>query len=308
MGFTRSFATGAYVVLIGLSLAVACRGEAPLQPSQIVTPVPLLEATVAAIPAPKKPEETLTIVPTQTETPKPSLEATVAATPMPSPSPTPAATSTPAAEKETKVYYTQFKEVKGIYVKASGEVNPAALDAAAKIIEIMLQGRADIATTLSVKKAELAIIPKDKYATTLPEFMYLAGKKDANGNPYDSFNIRGLGAVPGQPVTATSEENLLKLPGDPFRREDITFHEFGHAIMNLTFTQQDNTRWTQIYQTAKSGNVFPRAFALTNKDECFAELTQSYFGVNNEIGKADAIREKLPDAFTFLQEIYGKRP
>lgn len=169
----------------------------------------------------------------------------------------------------------------------------------------MLRGRDDIRGRLVQQEAALAIIPKDSFVTELPEFAWLSGQTDRNGNAYDSFAIRGLGAVRGQPVTATSEENLLGLAGDPFRAESIAHHEFAHAVMNLGFTAADLGRWTQIYDAAVQNGTFPGTFAMVHQDEYFAELTQSYFSVNNEIGGPTAIQSADPDAFGFLEEVYS---
>ena len=143
-------------------------------------------------------------------------------------------------------YYTQFRDASGITVKAPSVVDPRALDVAVQVVEQMLRGRDDIRGRLVQQEAALAIIPKASFVTELPEFAGLSGRIDRNGNAYDSFAIRGLGAVRGQPVSATSEENLLGLPGDPFWAESIAHHEFAHAVMNLGFTTDDLDRWTQI--------------------------------------------------------------
>jgi hypothetical protein len=169
----------------------------------------------------------------------------------------------------------------------------------------MLKGREDIRVRLVERKAALAIIPKGSYITALPEFASLSGKKDPNGSAYDSFAVRGAGAVIGQPVTATAEENLLKLPGDPFAAESVTHHEFAHAIMNLGFTEADHREWKAIYKAAADNKLFPGAFAMTNPDEYWAELSQSYFSVNNEINGPELIREKDPAATAFLVKVYG---
>ncbi|MFQ5974021.1 MAG: hypothetical protein ACE5Q3_16975, partial [Alphaproteobacteria bacterium] len=45
--------------------------------------------------------------------------------------------------------------------------------------------------------------------------------------------------------------------------------------------------------------------AMTNDNEYFAELSQSYFAVNSEIGGPEAIKGKDPDAFAFLEAVYS---
>jgi hypothetical protein len=201
--------------------------------------------------------------------------------------------------------YARSDTARGITIKAPAAVDPKALDCAKGVLEQMLNGREDIRVRLVERKAALAIIPRNAYLTALPEFASLAGQKDPNGNPYDSFAVRGAGAVLGQPVTATAEENLLKLPGDRFAAESVTHHEFAHAIMNLGFTEADHRRWKAIFNAASDKKLFPGAFAMTNPDEYWAELSQSYFSVNNEINDPKLIREKDPTAAAFLDEVYG---
>lgn len=208
----------------------------------------------------------------------------------------------PAAEDK---YYAQFDFAYGIEIKASNIVDPKALIEAKRIITMMLKDvRPDIKNRLVAKKAALAIIPRDKFVTSLPEFSYLSGKTDVNGNPYDSFKIRGLGAK-GRPVTATSEENLLKLPNDTFKAEDITVHEFAHAVMNLGFTFADFEKINDLYKNAVKKGYFRGTFAMVRIDEFWAELTQSFFSVNNEIGGPEQILAQDYDSYNYLKQIYN---
>ena len=202
-------------------------------------------------------------------------------------------------------YYSRIESIFEIAIKAPASVHPEALIRAKEIIRMMLQDiRPDIRERLASKGASLAIIPKSQYVTALPEFSYLSGRRDVNGNAYDSFKVRGLGAK-SQPVSATSEENLLKLPDDPFKAEDITVHEFAHAIMNLGFAKEDIDKVTSLYKYALEKNLFVGSFAMVRLDEFWAELSQSFFNVNNEIGGPDDIGSQLPEALEFLRAIYS---
>ena len=211
----------------------------------------------------------------------------------------------PSAGVGQPLSHPRSDTARGITIKAPAAVDPKALERAKEVIEQMLSGREDIRVRLVERKAALAIIPKGSYITALPEFASLSGKKDPNGNPYDSFAVRGAGAVIGQPVTATAEENLLKLPGDPFAAESVAHHEFAHAVMNLGFTEVDHGEWKAIFRAAADRRLFPGAFAMSNADEYWAELSQSYFSVNNEINGPKLIQEKDPTAAAFLEKVYG---
>jgi hypothetical protein len=212
--------------------------------------------------------------------------------------------TTNAETLKQEKYYTQFISVLGIEIKAPPSVDPRALHKAEEIIYMMLVDiRPDIKERLVAKKAALAIIPRDKFVTSLPEFSHLSGKIDINGNPYDSFKIRGLGAK-SQPVSATSEENLLNLSNDPFEAEDITVHEFAHAVMNLGFSSEDIRKINDLYVNARADGKFRGTFAMSRVDEFWAELSQSYFSVNNEIGGPDQILTNDPNSYKFLKQIY----
>ena len=193
-------------------------------------------------------------------------------------------------------------------IKAPESVAPQALQNAQVVVAQMLSGRPGIRDRLASQVAAVAIIPRDAYVTVLPEFSYLSGRLDRNREPYDSVcHPRGLGGVTGQtrPATATSEENILMLPGDPFAGESILHHEFAHAIMNMGFTDEDRERWSTIYEEAVAAGRFRDTFAITRPDEYFAELSQAYFSFNDEIGDPADILAEDPNAHAFLRDVYG---
>ena len=210
-------------------------------------------------------------------------------------------------------YYKQFLNFQGITIKATGKVDPEAMYTAADIVDVMLDGRDDLPKCLANTGAGLAIIPKDEYITTVPEFAFLKGKidkKDPNmDRPYDAFIIRGQGGARGQPVAATAEENLLRLPNDPLGFVDVTIHEFAHSIQEICFTQGDHERWNRFYSEARQANAFPGAYAMVDTREFFAVLTTVYFGATTELGDKARVRKTLEDDFPgvwgFLEEIYG---
>lgn len=321
-------------LITAVLLIAACSRPAP-PPTPIEAPELELESTATAAPTetPKRsptpsPTPTLTATPLYTATPTltpmasptapatptgtPEASPTAPATPTPNPTVTPVASATPAAT-ETPLptpsatpipYYAQFEDAEGIVIKSGAAVDSAALETAREIIVEMLSGDQEVRARLVTAGAAVSIIPRDAFVTTLPEFSQLSGRLDRNGNPYDSYTIRGLGAVPGQPVTATSEENLLGLPGDPFRAESVLHHEFAHAINNLGFDPTMRAKWFEIYENAVQEGRFPGTFAMTHPDEYFAELSQSFFSVNNEIGGPAAVLDEDPAAYEFLQAIY----
>jgi hypothetical protein len=67
----------------------------------------------------------------------------------------------------------------------------------------------------------------------------------------------------------------------------------------------DHGEWKAIFRAAADRRLFPGAFAMSNADEYWAELSQSYFSVNNEINGPKLIQEKDPTAAAFLEKVYG---
>jgi hypothetical protein len=203
----------------------------------------------------------------------------------------------------------------GILIKAPASVDGGALTAAAVIVTQMLGNvRSDIRARLMASKAAIAITPKDRYVTALPEFARQSGRKDGTGREYDSFNIRGLGAVVGQSVTATAEENLLHLSGDTMKGMSVTHHEFAHAVMNLGFNRADRKAWTKIYRNGEANILFKDCgtegdFAMHNPDEYWAVLSTAYFSRNWPVLNTPAIILSHDSAaYEFLRKIYGPPP
>ena len=211
-------------------------------------------------------------------------------------------------------YYTQFLSVKSVVIKATGKVDPDAMFVGGDIVDVMLSGREDISDCMADVGGGLAIIPKDEYVTTLPEYAYLKGRSDFTGRTYESFQLRGLGGVKGQPVSSTSEESLLSLDIDehPYGRFPfdslITVHEYAHGIQNLCFTQDDHERWNGFYDAAKRAGIFPGTHMMHDVMEFFAVFSTAYFEVTDEIGRGagrSTVKADYPKIFESLEEIYG---
>ena len=132
-------------------------------------------------------------------------------------------------------------------MKADGTVDPAAVEAGSEIVAAMLSGREDLARCMARSRAELAIIPRDRTLTSLPDYAHLKGTVDFTGRSRDTYDLRGVGAVPGLPVSSTAEEQVLgnlgpEHPYQPYRGL-VTVHEFAHGIQNLCFTAEDHEEW-----------------------------------------------------------------
>ena len=208
-------------------------------------------------------------------------------------------------------YYRQFISVNGVTVKAGETVDPAAVEAGAEIVAAMLSGRQDIVQCMSRRGGDLAIIPRDQVNTDLPEFAHLSGTMDFTGRRRDTFEIRGLGGVAGQPVSSAAEEQLLgnwesQHPWYPYRGLMAT-HEYAHAVQNLCFAQEDHEQWNKFYEEALDANLYPDSHMMADVNEFFAVFSTGYFEVTWELGD-DTTREDLKDRFPMifqaLDEIY----
>ena len=199
-------------------------------------------------------------------------------------------------------YYTQFLAVEGITVKASNRVRSVSMYNAAGVVETMMTSlREDIRECLVRTVAGLAITPLGEYITTVPEFTPQRGSVDF---------AAGVGAVKGQPVSGVNEDTLL---GGSDAWLGATFHEFGHSVQNLCFTNDDHKEWNRLYREAQQANLFPGAYGMTNSDEFFAEFSMSYFEKPYVVQShwsddEELTRQKLsgdvPEIFSFLENVY----
>ena len=201
--------------------------------------------------------------------------------------------------------------MEGVTVKAAAHVDPAALQAAAHIMDVMLDGREDIAECMADAGAGMLIVPKDDYITALPEYAHLKGKVDytdpTRERPYDGPNavIRGQGGHPGQPNASSSEEYLLRSPIDPIN----SAHEYAHSVQNICFTSEDEAKWSAFYDAARQVNAFPDAYAMLTIYEFWAVLSTVYLDASYELGHRAEVRSlletDLPGIWNFLKAVYG---
>ena len=209
-------------------------------------------------------------------------------------------------------YYRQLMSANGVTVKADGTVEPAAVEAGGEIAAAMLSGRDDIVRCMARERAELAIIPKDRTLTSLPEYAYLKGTSDFTGRGREPFDIRGVGAVPGQPVSSAAEEQVLgpigpRHPYYPYRGL-VVVHELAHGIQNLCFTSEDHGEWNGFYAEAVGANLYPDTHMMHDVNEFFAVFSTGYFEVTDELGQGsdrETLKSQFPEVFLALDEIYG---
>ena len=221
------------------------------------------------------------------------------------------------AAARPSAYYTRFiRTDSGVTVKASGEAAPTALSAAADTVSRMMANlRDDMRACLLRRGAEVAIYPEGEYVVALPEFAHLKGETSPLGAPYDLFDS-GL-ADGSRAIAAIGELHALRL-GEPGLSPTVA-HEFAHLIQDACFTPQDDDEWDALWNDAVRDDALPGAYARTNKEEFFAELSMSYFGfaidASPRTGASSApkqyktraeIEPALPGVFDFMERVYGE--
>lgn len=208
-------------------------------------------------------------------------------------------------------YYQQFISVKGVTVRADETVDPAAVEAAAEIVDVMLSGREDIAPCMARNRGDFAIIPEHQVSTDLPEFQDLEGSNDWTGRRRDTFDIRGLGGTRSRPSTAGEEQLLgtweIHHPWYPTRGKTAV-HEYAHGIENVCFTQADSETWNGLYEAAKEENLYPGTHMMARFGEFFAGFTEAYFEVDalydEENPSREKLRQRFPEVYQALDDIY----
>lgn len=176
-------------------------------------------------------------------------------------------------------FYRKHLDAGGLPIVASAKVSDYALREAKWIIDQMLVGREDIRRAIVSKRIRVVIMAPSEMTTDVPEHATLRPAA------YWDKRARGLGATDARPAISCGEENVLQYPGDPYAAENILVHEFAHVIHQHGLQTLDsgfNQKLKQLFEQAKSENLWKDVYAGSNPAEYFAEAVQSWFGTNRE--------------------------
>jgi hypothetical protein len=207
-------------------------------------------------------------------------------------------------------FYGKVLSMDGLPIKAHADVSDAAILEAYRRLHLLLEHLPQARENLVSAGAEFHIIGKNQMMVDLPECQIWKGKK-FEGNLTLDQRDRGWGGL----MSSCGEENLLALPSDRYRdHRDICSHEFAHTLMAFGFSDDVVRRIKQQHQASVGEGLWP-AYAGTNPDEFFAELTMWYFGSRGDYGKIEPppqpgrawLAAHDPDAFALLDGIYGGR-
>jgi hypothetical protein len=264
-------------------------------PSPIAKPTPdptLPTPEPTAAPSPR-PTPTPTPRPTTSPTPRPTIAPTPRPTSAPTPTPAPSdpiQVTSPPASLGLDPFYQKYLDSDGIPIISSSRVDSRAHFVAHGIITKLLKGRSDIRAAMIKQKARVGIMASTEVTTDIPEHRNLY--QQFPGTDWDN-RARGLGGVPGNPITTVGEENLLGLSSDRYRGENVLIHEFGHAIMNLGLAFVDGGKEKaeieSAYRSAMASGLYANTYAKTDAMEYWAEGVQSWFNANLEANPPNGI-------------------
>ena len=218
--------------------------------------------------------------------------------------------------KNIPSFYQKYIETEGLYVTSSGKVSDEALLKACDIISLMLAKRPDVKAHMVKKGCHVMIIGKDEETCDLPEFAHICNCEDSI--KYWNWRARGFGGAPEDEFSSScGEENLLALPQDKYVGENILIHEFAHLIhtVGIVGVEPDfNERLEALRQNAIRNGRWEKTYAVSNKEEYFAECVQSFFncnryaepanGVHNWVNRRTKLKTYDPDMYRLLQEYF----
>lgn len=219
--------------------------------------------------------------------------------------------------KNIPSFYQKYIETEGLYVTSSGKVSDEALLKACDIISLMLAKRPDVKAHMVKKGCHVMVIGKDEETCDLPEFAHICNCEDSI--KYWNWRARGFGGAPEDEFSSScGEENLLALPQDKYVGENILIHEFAHLIHTvggIVGVEPDfNERLEALRQNAIRKGLWEKTYAVSNKEEYFAECVQSFFncnryaepanGVHNWVNRRTKLKTYDPDMYRLLQEYF----
>lgn len=220
------------------------------------------------------------------------------------------------AGKGIPSFYKKYLEVDGLYIVSSDKVRDEALEKAYEIVSLMLAKRPDVKQYMVSKGCHVMIIGEHEEVCDLPEYAHICNTPE--NIAFWNKRARGFGGAPEDDFSAScGEENVLAFPGDKYVGENILIHEFAHLIhtIGIVGVEPDfNDRLEKCRQNAIAKGLWKDTYAISNKEEYFAECVQSFFNCNrysetpNKVHNAMNRRTKLksydPDMYQLLKEYF----
>jgi len=208
-----------------------------------------------------------------------------------------------------KGFFTRELICHGIPIEAPDVVTNEALFEAYHRISGELKNLPMAASNMAASGVEVHIIGQHQVTSDLPEFRDLKGKPlpEYHGQTIDQ-RTRGMGGR----LTSCGEENLLKLSNDHYFGRDILVHEFAHAIRQYGVPLSVVERFNEQYRRSLAKGLWKGAYAASNADEFFAELTMWYFGTHGDLHMTgpkpadgpEGLKHYDPEAYRLFDRFY----
>lgn len=211
-------------------------------------------------------------------------------------------------------FYGKYCDFNGIPIISSANVPDEALQAAYRVAAAMLSPHPQVIEVMRQYNLKMGIAAASEGITDLPEYHFL---KDDPSMDWDE-RARGLGGSVGVPLVSGAEENVLCYTIDPYLGENIFVHELAHTIKDVGISQLDatfNEALQLAYEEATAAGLWENTYALSNRDEYWAEGVQSYFntnlesdppnGIHNSIDTRDELHDYDPTLYAMIDRVFA---
>lgn len=209
-------------------------------------------------------------------------------------------------------FYKKYLDAGGISVVSSEYVSDETLIQAQRVITVMLSKRPDVKRVMVESGCKVMIIGRNEKVCDLPEYAHICDTPE--NIAYWNKRARGFGGAPEDAFSAScGEENVLCLEGDWYKGESILVHEFAHLIhtVGIVGVNPDfDTELEMLRQHAIEKGRWENTYAITNKEEYFAEAVQSFFdcnrysetpnGIHNDINTREKLKAYDPEIYDLL--------
>ncbi|MDP4270252.1 MAG: glycoside hydrolase family 97 protein, partial [Bacteroidota bacterium] len=215
-------------------------------------------------------------------------------------------------------FYKKHLNAGGMPIVSSQQVRDEALYKAQEIVAGMLSKRKDIAQYMVGKGCRVMILGAHEQVCDLPEYARICNSPDSIA--YWNKRARGFGGSPEDDFSCScGEENLICLQGDRYEGENILIHEFAHIFHTvgiLGVNPDFNKELETVMKHAIEKGLWSKTYALTDKEEYFAETVQSFFncnrysetpnGVHNSINRREKLKKYDPEMYNLLLKYFAE--
>jgi tetratricopeptide (TPR) repeat protein len=217
-------------------------------------------------------------------------------------------------------FYARHVDCDGIPMRSAAVVNPVALTAACGHIQRMLEHLPNVRANLVARGAELHIMGEDQAISDLPEFRNERGERvfsrpGQTGAAAVKVDVDAYAGALGGIYANCPEINLMHMPGDGYGvHDEVCVHEFAHDIMNAGFDFGMREQIEKQFKASTGKGRWKGAYAATNPNEWWAELSAWYFGAQGGVSKMEppvpepgpeALKAYDPEAFALLDRFYS---